>query len=312
MSRFTLLHLLWPALFGLICQVEPAALNAAEPKPPLLKPTPPVLKDSASILWQVITGLAKAPEIQKQSEGGMVSRLKKQDPFQLPIRGKYRGATEPSNRSPASEPVAAPTPATTFTQAIDHLPVRGVDLASREVLIGSRSLNEGDLLALEFNNQQFTAWVRSVGKEGVTFINAQLTETAQRSVSSRPRDPDEMDQSQTGLPLSGRQSSKSAPDPVSTTSSERSARAGHGELEIDQPDVYRVQDFPINELFEFLARKAGLQYFFNAAIDKVHVTGEFARRLNPMDTMQELALQYSLSVYQRGHTIYLITPEQNF
>ncbi|HEV3211338.1 MAG TPA: hypothetical protein VGY91_13845 [Chthoniobacterales bacterium] len=304
MFRFTLHHLLSTALFALIYQVEPAALNAAES-------TSPLLKDSASILSQVITGRAKAEETQKQFEGGLVSKLKKQDPFQLPIRGKYRGANESGN-GPASQPEAAKAPATTFAQAIEHLPVRGVDLASREVLIGSRSLNEGDLLALEFNNQQFAAWVRSVGKEGVTFINAQLTETAQRPVSSGPRDPDEMDQSRPDLPSFGQRSSESALVPVSTSSGRPSAYAANGGLEIDRPDVYRVQDFPINELFEFLARKAGLQYFFNPAVDKVRVTGEFARRANLMDSMQELALQYNLSVYQRGRTIYLITSEQNF
>ena len=67
----------------------------------------------------------------------------------------------------------------------------------------------------------------------------------------------------------------------------------------------------MNELFEFLARKAGLQYFFNPDVANYHVTGELARRANPMDSMQELALQYGLTVYQQGNTIYLITDKKS-
>ena len=185
-------------------------------------------------------------------------------------------------------------------------------MASREVLIGSRSLAEGDLITIQYNNQPFTAWVRSVGKEGVTFVNAELTDTAQKPVISGPRDLDAMYSRKAELPLMGYQSSgANGLIPVSTAGAERpSANAEYVRPQIDQPDVYRLEDFPMNELFEFLARKAGLQYFFNAEVDKVHVTGELARRANPMESMQELALQYGLTVYQEGNTIYLITPEK--
>jgi hypothetical protein len=307
--RFTFYFLLPSVLFAPICRAESASPAAA-------KPAPSVIKDSASTLWQIIAGLGKGQgqETQKPFEDGLVSRLKKHDPFQLPIRGKYRGQSEPSNPPASQQPAVAQVPATTFAQAIDHLPVRGIDVASREVLIGSRSLTEGDLLTIEFNNQPFAAWVRNVGKEGVTFVNAELTDTAQKAISSGPRDLDAIDQSGSEVPLLGRQSSKSdAIIPVSTASAERPPpHAGYGRLEMDQPDVYRLQDYPINELFEFLARKAGFQYFFNPAVNEVRVTGELARRTNPMDSMQELALQYNLAVYQRGRTIYLITPEQSF
>jgi hypothetical protein len=304
MLRFTLHFLLPTALFASICQAESAALNA---------PTPSVLKNPASTVWQVISALGKSEETKKPLENGLVSRSKNHDPFQVPIRGKYRGETAPSQQPAPRQPEAPQAPVTTFAQAIDHLPVHGIDLASREVLIGSRSLTEGDLITIQYNNQPFMAWVRSVGKEGVTFINAgELTETARKAVSSGPRDLDAMDQGRTELPRLGRQSSGSnGLIPVSTAGSERpSANAGYGRLAIDQPDVYRLEDFPMNELFEFLARKAGLQYFFNPDVDKYHVTGELARRANPMDSMQELALQYGLTVYQQGNTIYLITSEK--
>jgi hypothetical protein len=299
MFRSTLHFLLLSALFASICQAEPAALNA---------PTSSVVKNPASTVSQVISALGKSEETKKPLENSLVSRSKNRDPFQMPIR-KNRVAVQPSGQKAPRQPEAPPAPVTTFAQAIEHLSVHGIDLASREVLIGSRSLAEGDLITIQYNNQPFTAWVRSVGKEGVTFVNADLTDTAQKTVTSGPRDLDAMDQGKAELPLFGYQISRSnGLIPVSTAGSERpAAKAAYGRLAIDQPDVYRLEDFPMNELFEFLARKAGLQYFFNPEVDKYHVTGELARRADPMDSMQELASQYGLTVYQEGNTVYLIT-----
>ena len=304
MFRFTCHLLLSTALLASISQAEQSSSNAA-------KPSPTVLKDPSSAIWQVIAGLGKGLESQKPLEDSLESKVKKRDPFQMPIRGNYRGQAEPSSKPVAQQAQVPQAPVTTLAQAIEHLPVRGIDLASREVLIGSQSLAEGDLITIQYNNHSFSVWVRSIGKEGVTFVNAALTETAQKPVSSEPRNPDAMDQGRSELPLVGQQSSRSNElIPVSNVGSERpSTNAAHGRLQIDQPDVYRLEDFPINDLFEFLARKAGLQYFFNPAVDKVHVTGELARRANPMDSMQDLAAQYNLAVYQRGHTIYLITQD---
>jgi hypothetical protein len=272
-----------------------------------------VLKNPASTIWQVISALGKNEETKKPLENALVSRLKNHDPFQMPIRGKYRGETASTNKSAPRQPEAPQAPVTTFAQAIDHLPVHGIDLASREVLIGSRSLAEGDLITIQYNNQPFAAWVRSVGKEGVKFVNAELTDTAQKPVTSGPRDLDAMYRRKAELPLMGYQSYRSnLVIPVSTAGAERpAAKAGYGRPEIDEPDVYRLEDFPMNELFEFLARKAGLQYFFNPDVDRYHVTGELARRADPMDSMQELASQYGLTVYQKGNTVYLITDSKS-
>jgi hypothetical protein len=305
MTRLTFHVVLPSVLLVALCHADPAAPNA-------VKTAPPTAKVSASSPLQALSGLGKGPETEKSLENSLVSRLKKRDPFQLPIRGKYRGVVEPVEQ-PAQQ--VAQAPVTTFAQAIDHLPVRGIDPASRELLIGSRCLTEGDLLKIEFNGQPFTAWVRSVGKEGATFVNGELTETVQKTIVSGPRDLDAADSIRSLLPpAANRQSfSNSELIPVSEQESGRaSAPARQGRLQADQQDVYRLQDYPINELFEFLARKAGLQYFFNPGVDNVRVTGELSRQLDPMESMQELALQYDLAVYQRGHTIYVITPAQNF
>jgi hypothetical protein len=306
MLRSTLHFLLPAALVASICQAEPAELNAA-------KPAPSALKDPASTVWRVISALGKTDETKKPLENGLASRSKNRDPFQAPIRGKYRGEPAPSNQPAPRAPEAPQAPVTTFAQAIEHLSVRGIDVASREILIGSRSLAEGDLITIQYNNQPFTAWVRSIDKEGVTFVNADLTDTERKPVTSGPRDLDAMDRGGSELPRLSRQSSRSNElIPVSTAGSERSsAKAAYGRLAIDQPDVYRLEDFPMNELFEFLARKAGLQYFFNPDVDRYHVTGELARRADPMDSMQELASRYGLTVYQQGNTVYLITDNKS-
>jgi hypothetical protein len=303
MLRSTLHFFFSTTLIASVCQAEPAALNP---------PTHSVLKDPASTTWQVISALGKREEAKKPLENGLVSRSKNRDPFQMPIR-KNRVAAQPSIQPAPRQPEAPQAPVTTFAQAIEHLPVRGIDLASREVLIGSQSLAEGDLITIQYNSQPFTAWVRSIGKEGVTFVNAELTDTAQKPVTSGPRDLDAMNQGGSELPRMSRQSSRSNElIPVSTAGAERpAAKAGYGRLAIDQPDVYRLEDFPMNELFEFLARKAGLQYFFNPDVDQYRVTGELARRADPMDSMQELASQYGLTVYQQGNTVYLITDKKS-
>jgi hypothetical protein len=306
MFRFTCHLLISTTLLAAICEAEQASSNAA-------KPSPTVLKDPSSAIWQVIAGLGKGQDSQKPFQDALVSKAKIRDPFQVPMRGNYRGQAEPSSKPAAQQPEAVQAPITTLAQAVEHLPVRGIDVASREVLIGSQSLAEGDLITIQYNNQPFTVWVRSVGKEGVTFVNAALTEIAQKQISSGP-DLDAMAPAVAELPLVGHQSSRSnGLIPVSTSDSGKArANTGYGRLEIDQPDVYRLEDYPINELFEFLARKAGLQYFFNPDVAKYHVTGELARRADPMDSMQELAAQYNLAVYQRGRTVYLITPDQTF
>src|ERR1700741_418662 len=166
MLRSSLHFLLPAALIASICQAEPAALNSASP-------APSVLKNPASTIWQVISALGKNEETKRPLENGLVSRSKNRDPFQMPIRGKYRGETASTNQPAPRQPEAPQAPVTTFAQAIDHLSVRGIDVASREVLIGSRSLAEGDLITIQYNNHPFTAWVRSIGREGVTFVNAE-------------------------------------------------------------------------------------------------------------------------------------------
>lgn len=76
-------------------------------------------------------------------------------------------------------------------------------------------------------------------------------------------------------------------------------------------DGYWVQDAPLNEIFQYLARRTGQQYFYNNKITgpDYNVTGH----LHLQDTtkqMEDLALAYGLQTYIKGETVYLMTEEQ--
>src|SRR6266481_4659331 len=73
---------------------------------------------------------------------------------------------------------------------------------------------------------------------------------------------------------------------------------------------YWLDNYPLNDLYQYLATQAGLQYFHSAALDSIKVTGQLFKSGDPLENMHELALQYNLVLYQRGHTIYAKTQEQ--
>ena len=75
-------------------------------------------------------------------------------------------------------------------------------------------------------------------------------------------------------------------------------------------NVYYLDSYPINDLYQFLARKARMQFFHNPDLDKVRVTGELFKTTDPLESVKELALQYNLVVYRRGLTLYALTQDQ--
>ncbi|MBV8900294.1 MAG: type II secretion system protein GspD [Verrucomicrobia bacterium] len=74
--------------------------------------------------------------------------------------------------------------------------------------------------------------------------------------------------------------------------------------------VYYLDSYPINDLYQFLARKARLQFFHNPSLDQIRVTGELFKTTDPVESIKELALQYNLVVYRRGLTLYALTQDQ--
>ncbi len=74
---------------------------------------------------------------------------------------------------------------------------------------------------------------------------------------------------------------------------------------------YLIKDAPINDIFQFLAKSAGRQYFHNAKIagPDFRVTGHLNDG-NPLAQMEELAFMYGLALHTKGSTIYALTQAQ--
>lgn len=74
---------------------------------------------------------------------------------------------------------------------------------------------------------------------------------------------------------------------------------------------YWVDNAPLNEVFQYLARKARLQYFYNTEINgpQFILTGHLELD-NPLQQMEEIAVAYGLSLYQQGSTVYMMNEMQ--
>lgn len=76
-------------------------------------------------------------------------------------------------------------------------------------------------------------------------------------------------------------------------------------------DGFIIKDAALNDIFQFLARSAGRQYFHNARIagPEFTVTGHLNDG-NPLQQMEELAFMYGLTLHTKGDTIYALTQAQ--
>jgi type II secretory pathway component GspD/PulD (secretin) len=74
---------------------------------------------------------------------------------------------------------------------------------------------------------------------------------------------------------------------------------------------YIIKDAGLNDIFQFLSKSAGRQYFHNAKISgpEFLVTGHLNDG-NPLQQMEELAFMYGLSLHTKGNTIYALTQAQ--
>ncbi len=74
---------------------------------------------------------------------------------------------------------------------------------------------------------------------------------------------------------------------------------------------YIIKDAGLNDIFQFLAKSAGRQYFHNMKVagPDYLVTGHLNDG-NPLAQMEELAFQYGLSLHTKGDTIYALTQAQ--
>ncbi|TAE77358.1 MAG: hypothetical protein EAZ65_02510 [Verrucomicrobia bacterium] len=96
--------------------------------------------------------------------------------------------------------------------------------------------------------------------------------------------------------------------PGTTPDSEEPA----GSNEIQESDEgYLIKDAPLNDMFQFLAKQAGRQYFHNAKLltPEFKVTGHLNDG-DPLQQMEELAFMYGLTLYTKGSTIYALSSAQ--
>jgi hypothetical protein len=121
-------------------------------------------------------------------ESHLLSHKRGVDPFGITIRGPYKGLP-PVVEHPAEQPNLAATAAKvpTLEKAVQALPIGGVNVGQHEILIGSRSIHEGDLLVLESGGSRFVVWVQSVEERGVTFCDIDLQKHLLKPVGSAPK-----------------------------------------------------------------------------------------------------------------------------
>lgn len=112
------------------------------------------------------------------------------------------------------------------------------------------------------------------------------------------------------------------PPPPATTpgapeATPATAAAPFGPLELQKMEMQKseegfiIKDAGLNDIFQFLAKSAGRQYFHNTKIagPEFLVTGHLNEG-NPLAQMEELAFMYGLSLHTKGNTIYALTQAQ--
>jgi hypothetical protein len=83
-----------------------------------------------------------------------------------------------------------------------------------------------------------------------------------------------------------------------------------GDPALNTSNSFWLDNYPLNDLFQYLARQADYQFFQNPFIDSIKVTGELFKGNDPLENMRELALQYNLILFQKGRTLYALTQDQ--
>ena len=83
-----------------------------------------------------------------------------------------------------------------------------------------------------------------------------------------------------------------------------------GDPALNTSNSFWLDNYPLNDLYQYLARQAGYQFFQNPFIDAIRVTGELFKDRDPLANMRELALQYNLVLFQKGRTLYALTQDQ--
>jgi hypothetical protein len=128
-------------------------------------------------------------------EGQLLSRRRATDPFGNTIRGPYKALPPvvehpiaPTATQEASPVVSEVVNEPTIEKAVQELTIGAVNVGAHEILIGSRSVREGDLLVLESGSRQFVVWVQEVGVRGVLFCDIDVNKHLLKPFGSGPKE----------------------------------------------------------------------------------------------------------------------------
>jgi hypothetical protein len=164
----------------------------ADPAPGTFSGSTPAVP--APNAYATVKHLGESEQQATAREGQLLSRRRATDPFGNIIRGAFKGLPPVVEHSPTP---GAPTAATqaaaaaslpTLEKAVEELAIGAVNIGAHEILIGSRSIREGDLLVLESGGHQFAAWVQSVGVHGVLFCDIEMQKQILKPFGSGPKD----------------------------------------------------------------------------------------------------------------------------
>jgi hypothetical protein len=150
---------------------------------------------STAAAFVTVNHLGESDQQAALREGKLLSHQRATDPFGIVIRGPFKSLPPVVERPTATpaQPNAVKQVATaingpTLEKAVQELAVGGINLDSRQLLIGSRSVREGDLLVLEYGGYQFVVWVQSVGVSGVLFCDTDLQKHILKPFASGPKE----------------------------------------------------------------------------------------------------------------------------
>jgi hypothetical protein len=144
----------------------------------------------APAVFVTVSHLGESEQQAALRQGQLLAHRRATDPFGNTIRGPYKALPQVAQiavPTPGQETTAPVVDVPTLERAVQELTIGAVDVSAHELLIGSRSVREGDLLVLESGGRQFVAWVQNVGVRGVLFCDINLKKHLLKTFASGPK-----------------------------------------------------------------------------------------------------------------------------
>jgi hypothetical protein len=143
--------------------------------------------------YLIVRHLGESEQQASVREGQLLSRHRATDPFGNSIRGPFKGlppvVEHPTlAQSVVASPVTPPVNEPTIEKAVEELTIGAVDVSAHEILIGARSISEGDLMVLESGGRQFAVWVQSVGVHGVLLCDIDMQKQILKPFCAGPKE----------------------------------------------------------------------------------------------------------------------------